>query len=269
MAAPGPAPAGGSGGQGPSPPTHRPRWLLILSSITLLYGGLTLVSGLTALRNPASAARFPVTRPMAPEEEALTNELMAVSTEIVARHAGAIRGRAAASMVLALLMLYSAAAALSRDRHGRRATLITAWLGIIYQVGTLPLVIPIANDYAAVSAPILIRMVAAAEGPVASGDAGAAGNAGAGSGAIAGAASDATGDAGGTATAATAGTTPSSAPDRGDPPPRPEALTGFTQTVFLGIPILTALLGVAGSLLMIRYFGGPRGRALYGLPPRR
>src|SRR5664279_5775151 len=180
MTAAGPVPAGGAGGPGPSAPTHRPAWLLILSSITLFYGGLMLVSGLTALRNPASAARFPVTRPLAPEEEALTNELVAVSTEIVARHAGAIQGRAAASMALALLMLYSAAAALSRDRHGRRATLIAAWLGIIYQVGSLPLVIPIANDYAAASAPILIRMVAAADGAGASGDAGVGGDAGAG-----------------------------------------------------------------------------------------
>jgi hypothetical protein len=237
----GPAPAGSSGTAGPSAPTHRPPWLLILSSITLIYGGLMLVSGLTALRNPAAAAKFPMTRPLAPEEEALTRELMAVSSEIVGRHSGAIRTRAAISMVVALFMLYSAAAALSRDRHGRTATLIAAWLGIAYQVGTLPLVIPIASDYAQSSAPILIRMVAADNPGNASSDKGAA--------------------TGGAPAVAAAG-------EKSDPP-RPEALASFTQTVFLGVPVATALLGVLGSLLLISYFGGRRGRALYGLPPRR
>jgi hypothetical protein len=235
----GPAPAGSSGTAGPSAPTHRPPWLLILSSITLVYGGLMLVSGLTALRNPAAAAKFPMTRPLAPEEEALTRELMSVSSEIVARHSGAIRARAALSMVVALFMLYSAAAALSRDRHGRTATLIAAWLGIAYQVGTLPLVIPIASDYAQSSAPILIRMVAA-DNPGNAADKG----------------------------AATGGAPAVTAAGEKSDPTRPETLAGFTQTVFLGVPIATALLGVLGSLLLISYFGGRRGRALYGLPPR-
>ena len=156
----------GPGADGPaarrsaSAPTHRPPWLLLLSSITLVYGGLLLVSGLIALRNPASAAKFPIARPLAPEEEALTRELIAVNTDIVARHAGAIRARAGASTLLALLMLYAAAAALSRDRNGRAATLIAAWLGIVYQVASLPMLIPIAEDYATTSAPILARMVA-------------------------------------------------------------------------------------------------------------
>jgi hypothetical protein len=166
-----------------------------------------------------------------------------VGGEIVSRHSGAIRGRAAASMVVALFMLYSAAAALSRDRHGRTATLIAAWLGIAYQVGTLPLVIPIASDYAAASSPVLIRMMAA-ENPRAG-----------------------TGDGKGPATT-TSGDAGTAAGDKVDPP-RPETLASFTETVFLGVPIATAVLGVLGSLLLISYFGGRRGRALYGLPPRR
>ncbi|HET6149100.1 MAG TPA: hypothetical protein VFH68_16300 [Polyangia bacterium] len=234
----GPAPAGRLGAPAPIAPTHRPPWLLILSSITLVYGGLMLVSGLTALRNPAAAAKFPITRPLAPEEEALTRELMAVSGQIVARHSGAIRARAAVSMVVALFMLYSAAAALSRDRHGRAATLLAAWLGIAYQVATLPLVIPIASDYAEASAPILVRMVAA-DNPEPASDKGKA-----------------------------TGAAPSTAAGDKSDPPRPEALASFTQTVFLGVPIATAVLGVLGSLLLIAYFGGRRGRALYGLPPR-
>ena len=233
------APEGKVGRPGPSAPTHRPPWLLILSSITLVYGGLMLVSGLTALRNPAAAAKFPMTRPLTPEEEVLARELVTIGGEVVDRHSGAIRARAAASMVVALFMLYSAAAALSRDRHGRTATLLAAWLGIAYQVGTLPLVMPIASDYAASSSPLLVRMMAA-ERPRAGADAGAANDQG----------------------AATA------AGEKVDPP-RPESVASFTETVFLGVPIATALLGVVGSLLLIAYFGGRRGRALYGLPPRR
>jgi hypothetical protein len=258
----GPASAGGVGAKGPSAPTHRPTWLLVLSSITLVYGGLTLVNGLTALRNPVSAARFSVARPMAPEEEAMAQQMAAVTTAIVSRHLGAIRANAAASVLFALLMLYSAAAALSRDKHGRRANLIAAWVGILYQLGTLPLAIPIANDFATTGAPILIRMVEARR---AAADAGIAGDAGTSPAADAGAKTEANpqskpaGDASATAT-----TDPAA-----DGPPRPEVLAGFTQTVFLSIPIATALLGIMGSLLLLGFFGGRRGRALYGLPPRR
>jgi hypothetical protein len=236
----GPGPAGASLGPGPSAPTHRPNWLLVLSSITLVYGGLLLVSGLSGLRDPASAAKFPMTRPLAPEEEARTLELMSINAQIVARHAGAIRGRGAASTVLALLMLYSAAAALSRDRRGRTVTLAAAWLGIVYQVGSLPLMIPIANDYAAASAPFLARMIASETAA-----------------ASAASSSDPKTTAGGDATAA--------APN--DSSPRPETVAALMHTVFLGVPIGTAVLGIMGSLLLITYFGGRRGRALYGLSP--
>ena len=180
---------------------------------------------------------------MAPEEEAMTRELIAVNTAIVARHASAIRGRAAASTVLALLMLYSAAAALSRDRYGRRATLLAAWLGIAYQLGGLPVVIPIAQDYAATSAPILARMIASDLPALATADAGAPADRG----------------------RRRRGGAPAAAPE---PPPRPEAVAGFMHTAFLAVPIVTAILGILGSLLLITYFGGRRGRALYGLPPR-
>ena len=41
------------------------------------------------------------------------------------------------------------------------------------------------------------------------------------------------------------------------------------HTLSVGVPIATALLGIMGSLLLITYFGGRRGRALYGLTPTR
>jgi hypothetical protein len=257
----GPSPAGSGG---PIPPTHRPPWFLILSSITLIYGGLLLVSGLLVLRNPASAAKYPMARPMAPDEEAIAKELATFNTEFVTRHAGVIRGRAVASSLLALLMLYAAAAALARDRNGRTATLVAAWFGIVYQVASLPFMIPIAEDYAAASAPILARMVAS-DLPPAPPPAGDAGSAAAATGA----------DAAGTATAATPttpGTTSATTPPAASPagePLRPEAIAGMVHTFAVGVPIATALLGIMGSLLLITYFGGRRGRALYGLTPTR
>jgi hypothetical protein len=197
-------------------PAHRPTWLVLLSSLTLIYGGLLLVSGLTALRDPQAAARIPVTEPLPPAEETFSKQLTAVNITVITAHARAIRGRAAASLILALLMLYAAAATLSRDRHGRTVTLAAAWLGIAYQVASLPVVIPIARDYARVSAPLLAQMVATEQ-----------------------------------STAAQKTT--------------PDAIAGFVQSVLVGIPVVTAVLGVAGSALLISYFGGRRGRVLYGL----
>jgi hypothetical protein len=46
-------------------------------------------------------------------------------------------------------------------------------------------------------------------------------------------------------------------------------MVSLAQAVVLRLLLATALLGVLGSLLLIVYFGGRRGRALYGLPPRR
>jgi hypothetical protein len=257
----GPGAASGPLAPGPIAPTHRPRWLLVLSAVTLMYGGMLLISGLGDLRSPTATANLPMARPMAPQEEALTRELIEVNTAIVARHARPIRGRAAASTALALLLLYSAAAVLSRDRHGRTATLIAAWLGIAYWLGSLPVVMPIARDYAASSAPVFARVIAldlpalvADAGTAAAGDAGSV------------LAAPAPASPAPAANGGAAGTPAGSA--SGEAPPRPEAVAGFMQSVFIGAPIVITSVGILVSLLLITYFGGRRGRALYGLPPR-
>jgi hypothetical protein len=200
----------------PTAPPYRPSWLLFLSSVTLIYGGLLLVSGLTSLRDPSSAARLPITQPQAPAQEVVTRKLQATNAEIVKEYGGAIRVRAAGSIVVALMMLYAAAAALSRDPRGRTVTLAAAWLGIVYQLGSLPIVISIARQYAARTAPLLVELVAI-EGPT------------------------------------------------GGEAPRPEAMISFMRSLFVGTPIVLAALGIGGCLLLIAYFGGRRGRTLYGL----
>src|SRR5688500_9201946 len=93
---------------GPLPPAARPTWLLVLSSIMLIYGGLLLVSGLTALRDPISAVRMPVGQALPPERQALARQLSEAGARVIARHEGNIRTRAVASLVVALLLLYAA-----------------------------------------------------------------------------------------------------------------------------------------------------------------
>lgn len=235
VASGGPA-AGGSGQVGPLPPSARPTWLLVLSSIMLIYGGLLLVSGLTALRDPVSAVRMPVGQALPPERQALARQLSDTGARVIARHVGGIRVRAVASLVVALLMLYAAAAAMSRDRHGRRVTLVAAWFGIAYQLGTLPLVVPIVREYASESAPMLAELVVA-ETAKAKAEMAAAGE-------------KAEGDA-----------------TVGQHPPDAASVAKAMQSVFVGTLVMIALLGVFVSLLLIHYFGGRRGRTLYGLGP--
>ncbi len=143
----------GGHARGPTAPTSRPTWLVVLSSMTLIYGGLLLVSGLTALRDPASLSRIPSSQPLDPEREVMLRQLVEVSAQVLSAHQLGIRVRAGASVVVALAMLYAAAAAMSRDRRGRTVTLLAAWLGIVYQAGSLPLVIPMAREYGAATHP--------------------------------------------------------------------------------------------------------------------
>jgi hypothetical protein len=138
---------------------------------------------------------------------------------VVTRHRRSLRAGGAASIVAALAMLYGAAAALSRDRHGRRAVLTAAWLGIAYQAVSLLVVIPVAEDYVAASAP-LIREQARVSA------------------------------------------------DRGEAA-QPEAVVSQVRATVLGIPVVLAALGIGGSLVLMAYFGGARGRRLYGLEPAR
>ncbi len=49
----------------------------------------------------------------------------------------------------------------------------------------------------------------------------------------------------------------------------PEAMGAAMRSVFVFVPILTALVGIGGSVLLLIYYGGRRGRTLYGLPPHR
>jgi hypothetical protein len=215
-----PSPAGAPAGLGPRrprSPDHRPAWLVLLSSLTLVYGGVLLVSSLDTLRDPRAAAHHPATRPLTLAEEEIAKEILEVGTRVAVAHARAIRANAAVSLPVALLMLFAAASTISRDRRGRQVALVAGWTGIVYQLGTLALTFPFVRDYAAQTAPLVARLVALQ--------------------------SD------GAQMGAGAGATP-------------EAVA---KVVVAAFPVFTSAVSIASSLVLIRYFGGRRGRVLYGL----
>jgi hypothetical protein len=138
------------------PPTHRPTWLLVLSSAMLLHGGFTLVGGLLTVRDPkaivAVASRSTIRNSMQPE---LAERLTAVDEAVLDRHLAGVRANAAAGIVFGLYTLYAVAAILSRDRHGRALALGVAAIGLVHQFASLPLAIRMAREVAAASAPFL------------------------------------------------------------------------------------------------------------------
>ena len=200
----------------PSAPTHRPTWLTVLTSAMLVYGGITLVSALLMLREPRALAVMEIANMARPSESPETvQKLQALSDEIVARHRAAIRAGAVVSLAVALLTLYAVAAILSRDPNGRALAMITAGVGIAYQVGSLPLGVVMARQAATDGGAVLAQVIN----------------------------------------------------ESGRQPP------GFTAAELprlLTLPaILAAALGVACCLVLLVYFGGRRGRTLYGLEQPR
>ena len=206
---------GADGPLRPRSPDHRPPWLVLLSSMTLVYGGLLLVSSLETLRHPRAAPPLPVSSTLTPAEDEVARQLAEVGTRVAAAHAHAIRGNAAASLPVALLMLFAAASTMSRDRRGRQVALAAGWTGIAYQLATLAVTFPMILDYARQAAPLAARFVAMQGG-------------------------------------ADANATPD-----------------VFSKVVVAVPLFTSAVAIAGSLVLIKTFAGPRGRALYGLERRR
>jgi hypothetical protein len=203
---------GAAGTRRPRSPDHRPPWLLLLASLTLVYGGVLLISSLDTWRDPRAMTHVPPTRTLTPAEDDLARQLAEVNTRVASAHVRTIRGNAAASLLVALVMLLAAAATLSRDRRGRAIVLAAAWTGIAYQLGTLWLTFPIVRDYAREAAPLLARLA----------------------------------------------TLQANAQEMNA---SPEAVA----RIVIALPVFLTVVAIAGSLVLIRYFGGKRGRVLYGL----
>jgi hypothetical protein len=197
-------------------PKHRPAWLTVLTSSMLVYGGVTLVSALLMLREPRAMAVMAIENMARPAESSETMQrLEALSSSIVARHQDEVRAGALISLGVALLTLYTVAAILSRDPHGRKLAMVTAVVGIVYQLGSLPLGVVMARQAATEGAAILSQVVI----------------------------------------------------DSGREP------AGFTPAQLphlMVVPaILAGVLGALACLVLLYYFGGRRGRALYGVDSPR
>jgi hypothetical protein len=97
-----------------------PRWVVVLALAMLVFGGHLLLGGASMWRALASA---PAT------------DAAAILAALARAHPLAVRIDAAAKVALALLLLFAVAAVFSSDPRARRATLLAAWAGIVYQIG--------------------------------------------------------------------------------------------------------------------------------------
>ncbi|MDB4982401.1 MAG: hypothetical protein JWM82_3153, partial [Myxococcales bacterium] len=118
------------------------------------------MSSLDGLGHPHAPARPPTPRALTPAEEVIARQIADVDTRVAADHARALRGKAVASLPVGLVMLFAAAATLSRDRRGRALALGAAWLGIAYQLGTAALTYPVLRDFARAGAPLYAQFLA-------------------------------------------------------------------------------------------------------------
>ena len=185
--------------------------MLALAATMLLFGGQALIEGLLTVRDPKKMVRL-VSHSQArtPLEEASQRKLEPIQDAIVARNRTALRVDAVASIVLGSFVLYAAAAALVRDRNGRRLALFAAAFGIVFFVGSLVLWVRMFRETVAVAGPLLNEIAA---------------NAASGAG---------------------------------------RTSTQLATAVVARSPVLAAL-GIGWCTLLLVYFGGRRGRELYGI----
>ncbi|MBC8133522.1 MAG: hypothetical protein H7X95_11125 [Deltaproteobacteria bacterium] len=201
-------------------PTYRPTWVLIMASVMLLAGGYSLVAGLLKLRDPSIVLTVGNSDAAGSDTDVqLNRQLAAARAAAVAPHRGTVRLEAVFEIVLALFTLYATAAVMLRDPNGRALALGVGALGIVYQLGTLPVYVSLMRDYAELGAAPLAQMVMRS----------AAG---------------------------------SSTPDAAE-------VTSRLRSAIVGGPVVVTLISVVGSLVLLAFFGGRRGKALYGIngPP--
>ncbi len=198
-------------------PQTRPTWLVILTSLMLMFGSQLLFSALTTLRAlhadppPATSATDRPVQITSPEE-ALVQQLANVLVDRA--HPGAVRAHALARLALALMLFYVVAAVFSFDPKGRTAALLAGWLGIAYHIGNALFFILVVRDGIVALAPSWVELAVKQAGAEA----------------VAG-----------------------------------QDLVGLANTLTLIVPVATALGGIAFCVVLLAYFGGRRGRQLYGL----
>jgi len=186
--------------------------MVVLATTMMLFGGQTLVEGLLTVRDPKALVQLAnQTQVRSPLEEESQRKLEPIRDAIVDRHRLALRVDAWASIGLGAFVLYAAAAALARDRNGRRLAMVTAALGVVFFISSVLLWARMFRETLDVARPLLDEIAANA--------------------------------------AQTAG--------------RGAAQLG--TTVVVARPPLLAAVGIGWCVLILIYFGGRRGRELYGI----
>jgi len=198
-------------------PTRRPVWLVVLSLLMLMHGGLSLIGALTNLRDPKLLATVSLGNATETAEQVeIKQKLLVITQGILLGHHTEIRVVTFAAIALAMVTLYAVAAILSRDKNGRKLALLTAWLIIAYQLGSLPVFLRIARDHATRSAPLLAEIIGSS----------------------------------------------TSVEERA-------LLVQKITTLTVVEPYVVSAFGIGWALLLMAYFGGRRGRQLYGIEPVR
>lgn len=186
----------------------------------LLTGGNSLVRGVLKLRDPTVVLSVGSTDTVASNTATdLGRQLAVARAAAVHPHRATVRAEATLEVLLALFTLYATAAILARDRHGRALTLGVGALGIVYQLGTLPVYLSLMHDYVDRNADLLAQVLLQSTG-------------------------------------------------QGSTLNVTEA-AGYLRSWSVVGPILVCIVGIIGSLILFAFFGGRRGRALYGIdgPP--
>jgi hypothetical protein len=185
--------------------------MVVLTVTMMLFGGQTLIEGLLTVRDPKAIVRLVgQAQVRTPLEEESQRKLEPIRDAVVDRHRLALRIDAVLSIGLGCFVLYAAAAALSRDRNGRRLAMLSAIFGFAFFVASLVLWVRMAKDTVDAAGPLLAEIAANA----------------------------------------THG-----------------ASRASTQlgTAVVARPPLLAAVGVGWCVLLLIYFGGRRGRELYGI----
>jgi hypothetical protein len=212
--------------------TGRPTWVIVLTSLMLLFAAQLFFTALTTLnalrlraRTPSSSVSSSPPLSVAPPvaasssfgtpEEQLARELGAASAALDRAHPDAMRAHALARLALALVLFYAVASVFSYDRRGRKVALLAGWLGILYHVGNALFFIFVIRETFLALAPGWVKIAMQQSGPM----------------------KDLSG----------------------------RDWEGIAHTLTLVIPIAVAAGGVAFSFVLLAFFGGRRGRSFYGV----
>lgn len=187
------------------PPEARPTWVVVLALLMLMFGGRFVVMGASQLSTGSvEPALDDATAAQLPPERRVFGEAMARASHT---YPSAVQANAVAKLALGALLLFAVAAVFSSDGRARRATLIAAWAGIVFQLGDGLFLFLVSRHELAAIAPTLL-----------------AGSPGSG----------------------------------GQPMNLPPSVLMIVMMV-LGLP------GILFSLVLLRFFGGPRGRTFFGV----